>query len=156
MSPESYKTLLEKNIHKEYKKSTIETVDHIEKEDAEIAKLLDIEDRVHKTSKKEAFITNKDHKDNFKNNPQCRLINPTKQELGKAAKKVIEELNVKLKKVTNHNQWKNDSEVIDWFVNQKQKHSKNFVQWDIDSFYPSITEELLQEALDWAETLLDI
>ena len=76
-------------MHKEYKISTIETIEHIEKGDAEIAKLLYIEDRVHKTSKKEAIITIKDHKENFKNNPQCQLINTTKQELGKAAKKVI-------------------------------------------------------------------
>ena len=53
MSPENYKELLEKNINKEYKKSTIEMVEKIEKGDAKIEKLLDIEDRVHKTSKKE-------------------------------------------------------------------------------------------------------
>ena len=52
MAPENYKELLEKNINKEYKKSTIEMVEKIEKGDAKIAKLLDIEDRVHKTSKK--------------------------------------------------------------------------------------------------------
>ena len=60
------------------------------------------------------------------------------------------------KTLQNLTNGKNDSEVINWFINQKQKHSKNFVQWDIDSFYPSINEDLLQEALDWAETLVDI
>ena len=39
---------------------------------------------------------------------------------------------------------------------QKQQHLKNFVQWNLDSFNPSIKEELLQEALDLAETMVEI
>ena len=41
---------------------------------------LSIDDRVEMTATKEAFITLKDHKDNFENKPTCRLINPSKQE----------------------------------------------------------------------------
>ena len=44
-----------------------------------------------------AYITLKDHKENFNINPKCRLINPAKSELGKVAKLIVE--NIK-KKVT--------------------------------------------------------
>ena len=33
--------------------------------------------------KREAFISLKDHKENFENNPKCRLINPAKKRLRK-------------------------------------------------------------------------
>ena len=44
-----------------------------------------------------AYITLKDHKENFNINPKCRLINPAKSEHGKVAKLIVE--NIK-KKVT--------------------------------------------------------
>ena len=44
-----------------------------------------------------AYITLKDHKENFNINPKYRLINPAKSEHGKVAKLIVE--NIK-KKVT--------------------------------------------------------
>ena len=38
-----------------------------------------------------AFI--KDHKENFVNNPKCRLINPAIPELGVVSKSIIENIN---------------------------------------------------------------
>ena len=55
----------------------------IELEAQEIARKIHLEDRVNTTAKQEAFITLKDHKPNFANNPTCRLINPVKSEIGK-------------------------------------------------------------------------
>ena len=41
----------------------------------------------------------------------------------------------------NLNQWQNSSEVIDWFRNIQQKISHIFTAFDIQQFYPSITEK---------------
>jgi len=54
----------------------------MEEEAKIITKNLNIDDRVETTAMKEAFITLKDHKDNFENKPNCRLINPLKPEIG--------------------------------------------------------------------------
>ena len=51
---------------------------------------LEIQERVFKTIPREAFITVKDHKDDFPNNMKCRLINPAKPDTGKISKKIVE------------------------------------------------------------------
>ena len=43
-----------------------------------IAAKLELDDRIERLSEQNAFITLKDHKDNFLSNPKCRLMNPTK------------------------------------------------------------------------------
>ena len=75
---EDYTKLLENKITKDYKKSDKMTVDKIQAEDVKITTKLGIDDRVFETKKRPAFITVKDHKSNFRNNVQTRLINPTK------------------------------------------------------------------------------
>ena len=45
----------------------------------------------------------------------------------------------------------NTREVINWFNSLENKQNLKFIIFDIDSFYPSITPELLDRALDWAE-----
>ena len=52
-----------------------------------IAKSLKLAERIDHLAKAEAFITLKDHKENFVNKPTCRLINPTKTELGKSVRR---------------------------------------------------------------------
>ena len=64
---------------------------------------------------KEAFITLKDHKDNFANRPTCRLINPSKNEVGSISKQILEEVNRELLNATKVNQWKNMSSVLQWY-----------------------------------------
>ena len=39
------------------------------------------------------FISLKDHKENFQNNPTVRLINPAKNELGKISKVILDSIN---------------------------------------------------------------
>ena len=87
LGPPTYNELLEKNITKSYKKALPETTQAIHKENKDIATKLGIDDRVDTTADKEAFITLKDHKPNFANKPICRLINPTKSEIGKVSKR---------------------------------------------------------------------
>ena len=81
---------------------------------------LDIEDRVFKTINRECFVTLKYHKDNLKNNPKCRLINPNKCEVGKVSQQnLTEKLNI-IRRKTGLKQWKNVYSVIEWFKTLKK------------------------------------
>ena len=42
------------------------------------AEKLELDDRINCLAKTQAFITMKDHKEDFRTNPTCRLINPPK------------------------------------------------------------------------------
>ena len=156
VSVEDYDKLLENNITTDYKKTTEAKVKKVAMEDKKIATKLNIEDRIYQTTEREAFATLKDHKDNFKTNPKCRLLNPTKPEIGKVSKKILQCKIERIKQITGHNLWKNTNEVIKWFSNLKQKHKLSFVQFDVENFYPSITEELLEKALTYASQFVDI
>ena len=153
---EDYNKLLENSITNDYKKTTAAKVKTIAKEDKKVAEKFNVDDRTYQTTEREAFATLKDHKDNFRTNPKCRLLNPTKPEIGKISKKILERINAKIKKMTGHNQWKNTQEVLKWFANLKQKHKLKFVQFDVENFYPSISEELLEKAIDYAMQFDDI
>ena len=96
--------------------------------------------------KREAFIFLKDHKENFENNPKCRLINPAKSESGKLSKIILDEINSNLRQKLNLNQWRNTKQVIEWFGNIKDKERHSFISFDIVDFYPSISEKLLDQA----------
>ena len=63
--------LLLENITKTYKKATTSNYDNINFEAKTLAKEHGIHDRAECLARKPAFITLKDHKDNFENNPKC-------------------------------------------------------------------------------------
>ena len=107
-------------------------------------------DRVFKTMPRASFFKLKDHKENFQNNPHVRLLNPTKCEIGKISKKILERIVKNLRKMLNLKQQQNTDAVIEWFNGLDNKKKKRFIQFDIESFYPSITPELLDRALEWA------
>ena len=54
------------------------------------------------------------------------------------------------------NQWQNTSEVIKWFQNIKYKALHTFTVFDIQEFYPSISEKLLKDAVLFAQTHVNI
>ena len=68
-------------------------------------------------AKQEYFITLKDHKENYRSNPKYRLLNPTKSQLGKISKQILQKISKTLRSKLNLNQWQNSSEVVDWFKN---------------------------------------
>ena len=153
---EEYQKLLDKNVTKEYKKSTEAKTNSIFKKDQKIAKNLGLDDRIYKTSKRQAFITIKDHKPNYRNNTTCRLLNPTKSEIGKISKQILEKINQTIKSKTSLNQWKNTSSVINWYKNIPNKKTCKFIQFDVCNFYPSISEKQLLDALDFASNYINI
>ena len=110
--PEQYKKFLKENVTKTYKKSTERLEKSINLEAKNIAKKLDLAERVECLVKNPAFITLKDHKENFQASLPCRLINPSKSVLGKVSKVKLEKIDQVLIKNLDVNQWKNSSSVI--------------------------------------------
>jgi hypothetical protein len=107
-------------------------------------------------AKKQAFITLKDHKENFANKPTCRLINPTKSEIGHISKQILEKINKAITKQNEINLWRNTSEVVNWFKNIQNKSTSHFICFDIVEFYPSITQQTLEKALNYASQFAEI
>ena len=49
-----------------------------------------------------------------------------------------------------------DISVVKWFKGLVNKDRMRFIEFDIKSYYPSITRDLLNNALDWVSTMVDI
>ncbi len=151
ISPKEHEKLMNKNIQKTYKKATQQEESSINKEAKEIATQLELEDRIEVLAKRESFLTLKDHKPNFNNNPTCRLINPAKSEIGRVSKQILEKIVKKVAAENNLNLWRNTYQVLNWFNKIVNKDRATFICFDIVDFYPSITEKLLTDALNYAE-----
>ena len=113
LSKDSYNKLLTDNITKSYEKTKTAAINNINKEAKCIAERLHLDDRVEQFNQRESFVTPKDHKENFQNNPKCRLLNPAKSEIGIISKHYIEKVNINsnIRKTTNMNQWQNTQAV---------------------------------------------
>ena len=81
---------MRENITRHYKSSDEDAYDEINAEAQIIASELDSADRMDVMAKREAFITLKDHKDNFEDSLPCRLINPAKSEMGLVSKRILD------------------------------------------------------------------
>ncbi len=104
---DTYYKLMHDNITKIYKHGSESTISQIDDELKHISNNLGIGDRIEQMKKREAFISLKDHKENFENNPKCRLINPAKSESGQLDKIILDKINSNSRKILNLNQWKN-------------------------------------------------
>ena len=124
----NYNKLLISNISKTYKKSNPTIFNTINKEGKHIAENYDIADRVDCLAKSNAFITLKDHTENFQSNSKCRLINPAKSEIGKLCKFFRENINPKVRDISSVNQRRDTDSVITWFENIKNKNKCLFMQ----------------------------
>ena len=144
------------NVTKSYKKCDQEIPKQINEEAKIIATKLDIEKRTNTLTEQQCFITVKDHKDDFRTNPKFRLINPTKSELGKVSKVILEKINTQIRQITKSNQWQNTTSTIEWFKNIQNKNKCSFIIFDIAEFYPSISKELLLNSLKYAQQYVQI
>ena len=75
---------------------------------------------------------------------------PTKSEIGKISKQILDRINTRIINATKINQWKSTASAIEWFKNMRKNESRNFICFDIIEFYPPISEALLNRALDFA------
>ena len=72
--------------------------------------------RMLNNGKNECFIMMKDHKPNFENKLKVRLITPAKNEIGQIRKNILDKINHQLRDFLKIRQWKDTSEVIEWFL----------------------------------------
>ena len=134
METESYENFLNNNITKKFKKADESVINNITKHDKKVAEELELDDRMHCTMKHDTYITLKDHKEQFMNNPQFRVINPTKSELGMISKQMLSEIISAVKSKSQLVQWKNSDATIDWFVKLENKKNLRFLQFDVVDF----------------------
>jgi len=83
--------------------------------DKKVAEKLGLDDRIEVSADGDSFITMKDHKPDFLNNPACRLINPNKSDIGIISKQILDHITKNVSYTTQVNQWKSTSNVIQWF-----------------------------------------
>ena len=139
LSWDHYEKLLHDNVIQTYQKTCYQTKKKIDREAKKFAKSLDLNERIECYSDQSAFITLKDHKANFKNNTKCRLINPSKSEIGLFSKHYLSSIITVVTEKSDINQWKNTSTAVKWFENLQNKQKRRFIKFDIADFYPSIT-----------------
>ena len=156
LTKDEYNKLLNESITATYKKVNNDIDKRINLDGKAIITDSIIKDRMFKNGQDNSFITLKDHKANFENNPKVRLINPAKNEIGRISKAILDKINKNLKNIMKVNQWKDSSEVITWFKQIDDKSKHKFIIFDIKDFYPSISKSLLQKALEFAKSKVTI
>ena len=156
IKPSKYQEILKSKITNNYKIDYNNTIEQINKDTSNFASRLQIEDRLGKFKKKDAYILFKDHKLNFENKLPTRLINPSKTELGRISKFIIQNIVNSVKKANHCNLWENSYETIEWFRRIKNKSKATFIQFDIIDFYPSITKNILIDSINYARKYIDI
>ena len=157
VNTDDYNKLLHDNISAKYRKSNDNTQREINLEAKAIAKHLELDDKIEKLPEQHAFLSLKDHKPNFQSNPKCRLINPSKSNLGKVGKQLLDNIYSTVRKSTKFQQWSSTSAVITWFNNLPNKQRCKFLTFDVVDFYPSISEKLLFNSINYAKqfTVID-
>lgn len=152
-----YLKLIRKEIHKSYKKVNRSTLKQINNEHYLALLPLDIVDKTEPYTPKTPRIILKDHKLNFESNRYVRLICPSKSDLGIVSKTVLSRIIPALaNKNKNLSIWWNTKDTLDWFNKLPNKKTLKFLQLDIDNYYNSINQNLLNEALQYAMTNSDL
>ena len=83
ISNASYERMMLENVTKTYKKCNTNKSNSINFKAKQITCKSKIDDRVQKLDENEAYVTIKDHKEGFPDKISCRLINPSKIDIGK-------------------------------------------------------------------------
>ena len=112
MPVQDYERKLTEEMTKDYKKADRSELDKVNKEAANICDRLEIADRVEIFSETSPFISLKDHKENFNQRPSVRLINPSKSNVGKISKQILERVNKEVRMKTSANQWTSSEQAV--------------------------------------------
>ena len=149
--PDFYNKLMKNNISSKYSIDTTDPINLINNEAALILSHSNTKNRkIPKYQKADAFLTIKDHKPNFPYSISCRTINPSKTHLGKWSKVILQKHLSGIRNNCNLTQWKNSTEVIEWFNLIEDKTHKCFINFDIKNFYPSIKRKHLLNAIKFS------
>lgn len=146
----TYDKLMRDNVTSTYVKCDDTTELEINKEAKSITEKLKIDDRVEIIAHKDAYITLKDHKPQFPNTVKCRLINPTKSNIGIISKQILANINHNVKQKLQLRQLKNTQEALEWFKSLNNKSRLQFLQLDIVDYYPSVSMQLFNDAIEFA------
>ena len=103
LSKDEYQKLLTENITKAYKMTNRNKVYDINNEAKSIAKQLSADDRRERMYENESYITIKDHKEHFPNKIPFRLVNPSKSDIGKISKSILDKIITKTVSLSNVN-----------------------------------------------------
>ena len=82
-----------KNVSKTYKKCNINKCNSKNFKAEQIVTKLKIDDYVQNLDENEAYVTIKDYKEGFPDKISCRLINPSKTDIGKISKQILDRFN---------------------------------------------------------------
>ena len=156
MGPSDYRKLLQENITRDYKLDNQNKLAEINCDTQKHARILEVDDKMECHNELNAFLTIKDHKNDFPNSIKCRVINPASNNLGKVSKRILDDVNSKCRVASGVNHWKSTQEVLKWLFlahsANPTKEKAKFIQFDVCEFYPSITEELLRISLNFAKS----
>ena len=155
-SKDQYKKYLCDNGTNTYKKSNRNKVNNINYEAKTLCEKLNIDDRLQQMPETEAFITVKDHKEGFPYTLSFRLINPSKSDIGKISKSILDKINKEILSTTTVNQWRNNSDVIKRFKSIPEKRMSSFISFDVENFYPSISIKLFTDPIKYAKNVVEI
>ena len=97
MSHDKYDKLVNNSITQNNRKADDNISKTIATECQNLLKRPMIENHLPSTKPNPAFITIKDHRENFTNGTKCRLINPTKPEIGKVSKNIVDKMNISIR-----------------------------------------------------------
>ena len=101
-------------------------------------------------------VSVKDHEEGFCHALSFRLINPSKSDIVKISKSILDKINKEIVSATSVNQWRNTSDVIEWFKSIPDKKVSSFVNFDVENFYPSISIKLLTDYIKYAKNVTEI
>ena len=149
VSKASYERVMHENVTKTYKKCNTNKSNSINFKAKQIAGKLKIFDHVQKLDENEAYVTIRYHKEGFLD------INPSKTGIGKISKQILDRVSNTILVKDKVNQSKNTYSLIEWYRNIKRKDQCSFVVFDIESFYPSISTQLFDEAVSFAKLYYD-
>ena len=129
-----YDHMINNAITLKYKEASNNIKKQINIDGKQILKNREVLNRLEINGENNRFITLKDHKENFNNNPTVRLINPAKNGLGRISKTILDTANENIQEAMDLNQWRNTDTVIAWFKGICNKHLCKFVIFDIKKF----------------------
>ena len=97
LSKEEHEQRLANVVTSTYKKANNSIKKKINMAGKQILKNNEILNRVEINGENNCLFTLKDHKNSFANNPQVRLINPAKNELGRISKVILDKTNLAIR-----------------------------------------------------------
>ena len=134
MPLQNYNKVLKENITRTYIHAPLKLEAPINFEAKRIASKLAVGDCIERFAKTPAIITLKDHKENFDASTPFRITNPCKSEIRKVSKRLLKGLNNDLLGILNINNWRDISQVIDWFKKLQCKSKSNFIQVNVKEY----------------------